>query len=185
MFTPGEDRAFAREVREGADAWRKVRMALNHRRAQLTKAAASLYEGVDRISGTPLMAAPGWVPTEPMNLGALRLTWTDDSSTPIVTGGEAESERCRPVMSHGGRYPRYSNAIRALDPPSLFENRVSYRLLDVASNHDYQTQAYGYTTYFAMVDVCEVAAHEVAAAWLRHDGNLDRSQVHRSYHFAH
>jgi hypothetical protein len=77
-------------------------------------------------------------------------------------------------MPHGGRYPRYCNAIRDLDPPSLFENRVSYRLLSLASHCDHQEQAYGYTTYFDMVDVCEVVAHEIAAAWLRHDGNPDR-----------
>jgi transcriptional regulator with XRE-family HTH domain len=174
VFTPEQDRVLARVVREDVDAWRKVRMTLNYRRSQLTKVAASLYDGVELISGTPLMTAPGWMPTEPVNLGELGLTWTGDSPTPAVTGGEAESERCRPLKPHGGHYPRYSNAIRDLDPPTLFENRVSYRLLDLVSNRDHHEQTYGYTTYFAMVDVCEVVAHEIAAAWLRHDGNPDR-----------
>ena len=75
-------------------------------------------------------------------------------------------------MPHGGRYPRYCHAIRDLDPPSLFENRASYRLLDLGCDGSHQT--YGYTTYFDMVDVCEAVAHEVAAAWLRHDGNAAR-----------
>jgi transcriptional regulator with XRE-family HTH domain len=174
VFMPGQDRVLAGDIREDVDAWRKVRMALNHRRSQLTKAAAAQYEGVERISGTPLISAPGWMPTEPKELGALKLTWADDSAAPAVTGGEAESESCRPLMPHGGRYPRYCNAIRDLDPPSLFENRVSYRLLDLASHGDQQEQLYGYTTYFDMVDVCEVVAHEIAAALLRLDGNLAR-----------
>ena len=38
-------------------------------------------------------------------------------------------------------------------------------------------QTYGYTTYFAMVDVCEALAHEIAAAWLRHDGNAARIRL--------
>jgi transcriptional regulator with XRE-family HTH domain len=174
VYTPGQDRTLAANVQEDVAAWRKVRMALNHRRSHLTKAAASLYEGVERICGTPLITAPGWMLAEPMELGTLKLRWAEDSPALAITGGEAASESCRPLMPHGGRHPRYCNAIRDIDPPSLFENRVSYRLLDLVSHRDHQEQAYGYTTYFDMVDVCEVVAHEIAAAWLRHDGNPDR-----------
>jgi transcriptional regulator with XRE-family HTH domain len=170
----GQGHILAHEVREDVEAWRNVRIALNHRRPHLTKAAVSLYDGVDRIAGTPLISSPGWMPAEPMDLGGLKLTWADDSPAPAVTGVEAESERCRPLMPHGGRYPRYCHAIRDLDPPSLFENRVSYRLLDLSCDRGHQEQTYGYTTYFAMVDVCEAMAHEIAAAWLRHDGNAAR-----------
>jgi transcriptional regulator with XRE-family HTH domain len=170
----GQGHVLTRDVREDVEAWRKVRMTLNHRRPQLTKAAVSLYDREARIAGTPLIAAPDWVPAEPMDLGALKLTWTDESRAGLVTGGESESEPSRPLMPQSVRYPRYCHAIRDLDPPSLFENRVSYRLLDVACDRSYQEQSYGYTTYFAMVDVCEVVAHEIAAAWLCHDGNGDR-----------
>jgi hypothetical protein len=164
----------ARDVREDVDAWRKIRKALNHRRPQLAKAAVSLYGGVERIAGTPLITSPGRMPAEPIDLGALKLAWADESLGPAVTGGEAESEHCRPLMPHGSRYPRYCHAIRDLDPPSLFENRVSYRLLDLVSDRNLQEQTYGYTTYFDMVDVCEALAHEIAAAWLRCDGDATR-----------
>jgi transcriptional regulator with XRE-family HTH domain len=173
----GQDHVLARDVRNDVDAWRKVRLTLNHRRLQLTMAAVSLYDGVPRIAGTPLLASPAWMPAEPMDIGALKLTWTEESVPCAITGGEAESEQSRPLMPHGGRYPRYCHAIRDLDPPSLFENRVSYRLLDLTSDRGHQEQTYGYTTYFAMVDVCEVAAHEIAAAWLRHDGNAARIRL--------
>jgi hypothetical protein len=121
-----------------------------------------------------MITSPGWMPAEPMDLGALKLTWTDESLPHAITGGESESEHCRPLMPHGGRYPRYCHAIRDLDPPSLFENRVSYRLLDLACDRDRQGQTFGHTTYFAMVDVCEAVAHEIAAAWLGHDGDAAR-----------
>jgi hypothetical protein len=114
------------------------------------------------------------MPAEPVDLDALKLTWMDDSPAPAVTGAEAEGERCRPLMPHGGRYSKYCHAIRDLDPPSLFENRISYRLLNLACRGEQQEQTYGYTTYFAMVDVCEVVAHEIAAACMRHDGNAVR-----------
>jgi transcriptional regulator with XRE-family HTH domain len=174
VVAAGQGHTLARDVREDVDAWRKVRMALNHRRPQLTKAAVSLYGGMARIAGTPLITSPGWTPTEPMDLESLKLKWTDESLPYAITGGEAESEHCRPLMPHGGRYPRYCHAIRDLDPPSLFENRISYRLLDLAYDHNRQEQTYGYTTYFAMVDVCEAVAHEIAAAWLRYDGDSAR-----------
>jgi transcriptional regulator with XRE-family HTH domain len=170
----GPGHVLARDVREDVDEWRKVRMALNHRRPQLTRAALSVYGEVGRIAGAPMITAPGWMPDQPMELGALELTWTDESRPQAVTGGEAESLRCRPLMPHGGRYPRYCHAIRDLDPPSLFENRVSYRLLDLACDRDHWVQTYGFTTYFAMIDVCEAVAHEVAAAWLQHDGDPTR-----------
>ncbi len=173
----GQGHILARDVREDVDAWRKVRMALNHRRPQLTKAAVSLYGGVERIAGTPLITSPGWMPAEPVDLGALKLAWADESLPDSVTGGEAESERCRPLMPRGGRYPRYCHAIRDLDPPSLFENRVSYRLLDLVCDRDHQEQTYGYTTYFDMVDVCEAVAHEIAGAWLRCDGDAARIKL--------
>src|ERR1039457_6023700 len=173
----GQGHILARDVREDVDAWRKVRMVLNHRRPQLTKAAVSLYGGAERIAGTPLITSPGWMPAEPVDLGALKLAWTDESVPDAITGGEAESEHCRPLMPHGGRYPKYCHAIRDLDPPSLFENRISYRLLDLVCDRNYQEQTYGYTTYFDMVDVGEAVAHEIAEAWLRCNGDAARIKM--------
>jgi transcriptional regulator with XRE-family HTH domain len=173
----GQGHVLARDVRAGVDAWRKVRMALNHRRPQLTKAAVALYDGVARVAGTPLITSPGWMPTEPMDVGSVKLTWTDEPASCAIKGGEPESECCRPLTPHGERYPRYCQAVRDLDPPSLFENRVSYRLLNLTGDRRRQEQTYGYTTYFAMVDVCEVLAHEIAAAWLRRDGNAARIRL--------
>jgi transcriptional regulator with XRE-family HTH domain len=166
----------AHEVQQDAEAWRDVRKVLNHRRSELTKVASSLYSGVERIAGTPLITSSEWMPVQPVDLEAVRLAWTDNHPLPFLTGHEAETEPCRPLMPHGGRYPRYCQAIRDLDPPSLFENRASYRLLDIGC--DGYRQTYGYTTYFDMVDVCEAVAHEVAAAWLRHDG--DAARIRRS-----
>lgn len=173
----GQAHILARDVRADVDAWRKVRMTLNHRRPQLTEAAVSLYAEAARVAGTPLITSPVWMPAEPMDVGSLKLAWTEQSAPGAITGGEIESESCRPLMPHGGCYPRYSQAIRDLDPPSLFENRVSYRLLNITEDRTGQEQTYGYTTYFAMVDVCEAVAHEIAAAWLRHYGNAARIRL--------
>jgi transcriptional regulator with XRE-family HTH domain len=173
----GQGHGLAPYVRADVDAWRKARQTLNHRRPQLTRTAVSLYDGVARVAGTPLITSDGWMPAEPMDIGSLTLRWTDESTFSAITGGEAESELCRPLMPHSRRYPKYCQAIRDLEPPSLFENRVSYRLLDIAGDRGRDEQTYGYSTYFAMVDVCETLAHEIAAAWLRHDGNASRIRL--------
>jgi transcriptional regulator with XRE-family HTH domain len=173
----GQGHGLAPHVRADVDAWRKARQTLNHRRPQLTKMAVSLYDGVAQVAGTPLITSDGWMPAEPMDISSLTLRWTDESAFSAITGGEAESEHCRPLMPRGRRYPKYCHAIRDLEPPSLFENRVSYRLLSITGDHRTHEQTYGYATYFAMVDVCEALAHEIAAGWLRHDGNAGRLQL--------
>ncbi len=111
--------------------WRQVRQTLNHRRPMLTRLAATLYPGARRVLGTPLVTTGGWLLEPPVRLSSVELSWIDDATPPQVTGAEPESEPYRPPGPHGARYPRYSRAIRDLDRPSLFENRVSYRLLDV------------------------------------------------------
>lgn len=150
-----------------ADEWRRTRQSLNHRRAELSKHAASLYPDAQRLAGSCLLTTAGWMPSEPVELSAVDLTWSAESPGPAVRGDEAEAAAYLPHMVPGDRYPHYSRAIRDLDAPSLFENRGSYRLLDLVWPGAGGKQLYGYATYFDMVDVCEVAAHELAAVWLQ------------------
>jgi hypothetical protein len=51
---------------------------------------------------------------------------------PHLTGNEPQSQEMRPRGPEGQRYRSYTAALRHLDPPRLLENRVSFRLLDVA-----------------------------------------------------
>jgi hypothetical protein len=120
--------------------------------------------------GTTLITQRAWNLEQPVALDGVQLDWDRDALAPAITGGEAESESCRPLAPHGGRYARYSHAIRELDRPTLFENRMSYRLLDLVSGPEGIRHVYGPTTYFDMVDVCEAVAHELAAVWLRTNG---------------
>ncbi|MBB5912940.1 transcriptional regulator with XRE-family HTH domain [Nocardia transvalensis] len=149
--------------------WRLVRQALNQNRHALTAAAARLYWDPIRIEGTSCISRPGWLASAPVDLDAVRLEFTPDAEQPNLTGGEPESESWRPRRSDGSRFERYSQAVRSIARPTLFENRTSYRLLDVAFAGSAGRMEFGLTTYFDMVDVCEVLAHEAAAAWLARD----------------
>jgi hypothetical protein len=150
-----------------AEEWRLVRQTLNRNRHELTKMVAGLYWGPERIEGTPCLTMPGWMPDGPRELSDVVLSWVDAPPAPKIVGSHEATAPYRPPGPGGVRYARYSQAVRALAKPSLFENRGSYRLmsLDLASSE--LGMEYGYTTYFDMLDVCEVLSHEVAAAWMR------------------
>lgn len=144
--------------------WRLVRQTLNRNRAELTKVAADLYWDPIRIEGTTCITLPEWMPPAPVELGNIELTWRDDRDVE-VRGTEPKGSPYRAMGPDGQPYQRYSQAIRALAKPALFENRGSYRLLDVEWWNGGGHMSFGYTTYFDMVDVCELLAHEVAVAW--------------------
>lgn len=147
--------------------WRLVRQTLNQNRHALTAAAARLYwDPVCGIEGTTCVTRPGWMAPTPVDLDDIQLEFDADPPAPVLDGSELESERYRPVRPNGARYGRYSQAIRSVARPTLFENRTSYRLLNVSFGTSGCHMRFGLTTYFDMVDVCEVIAHETAAAWI-------------------
>jgi transcriptional regulator with XRE-family HTH domain len=151
-------------------AWRLTRNHLNHHRISLARAAARLYPDTYRL-GNGLLTRPGWIWANPADIDDVELNWSDDATPPLVTGEEAAAEGARPLIGDGGshtRYQRYTRAMRDLDRPTLFENRLSFRLLDVGCGAavDRPRLTFGHTTYFDAVDVCESVAHETAAAMM-------------------
>ena len=109
------------------------------------------------------MALPRWMPDAPIPLDAIGLEWSDDPAPVTVTGGEPEASPVLPLRAPGRRFARYTAAIRYLDPPKLFGNRTSYRLLDVDLTRDPHMQ-FGLGTYFDKLDLSEAVAHELAIA---------------------
>jgi hypothetical protein len=62
--------------------------------------------------------------------------------------------------------------MRDLDRPGLFENRISYSLLDTQWDPTSGQVALGYMRYFDMIDVGEALAHELALAAIDENGNI-------------
>lgn len=172
----------AGEVTEDSSTqWRLVRQTLNRNRHTLTDLAARLYWNPIRIAGTNCLTRPGWMTSTPIDLSAVQLTLATETPEPVINGGEAESEHYRPMRSTTGRYGRYSQAVRGVAKPALFENRTSYRLLDASFDETGSgSMHFGLTTYFDMVDTCEVMAHETAAEWIKHrntDGKVSMDNL--------
>ncbi|WTO53443.1 helix-turn-helix domain-containing protein [Streptomyces sp. NBC_00211] len=147
--------------------WRMTRRELNRHRADLTQAAARLYPDVPRAGKSPVLTRESWMWPEPVDFADIELSWLTQTCPPEVSGREKESEGVRPLAANGAKFDRYTQAIRMIDRPSLFVNRPSFRLLDVAQADGKPKLSFGYTTYFDMADVCEGVAHELASAWLK------------------
>ncbi|MGQ0774810.1 MAG: helix-turn-helix domain-containing protein [Pseudonocardiales bacterium] len=163
-----EQRAGSAEVAlTSQQRWKAVRLELNAHRAVLGDLAARLYPQACRVLGSTALTRPEWMPAVPVEIGDIGLYWVDDPARPRITGGIEQTESVRPWAAKGTRYGRYSHALCDLARPTLFDNRLSYRLLDVEWTPTGGRLGFGYTSYFETFDVCEVAAHEFAEAWLR------------------
>lgn len=155
------------------DEWRRVRRYLNGHRYELTRAADGLYPSLDRVGPTPLLCPAGWIPAEPVSLGDVTLTWDAEVPPPRVDGTEPQARATRPEGPGWPRFTDYADALAALDPPRLFENRMCYRLMDVAVGDGTLSLAFGAGTYFAGLNVGEAVAHEFAAWNTRGTAGLD------------
>ncbi|REE98688.1 transcriptional regulator [Thermomonospora umbrina] len=135
--------------------WREERALLAARRAALGERAGALYPDVPRVGSTTLLTRPEWIPAEPLPLEAVRLRWRDDAAPPAVDGSLARLP---------GGHRSYSEAMGALTPPAVFENRPVYRILAAGLGEGARPSLeFSAGRYFDGVDVGEAAAHELAA----------------------
>ena len=164
-----------RALTASQNEWLRVRSYLQEHRYDLALDAAGDYPAERRIAGTPLLAAPGWQPAEPVPLQDIGLEFTAPEvaapAGPRPRSGRAArpapGEGAAPLLPErpdGTRYLRYSDAMRELAAPAVFENRPTYRLTEA----DLGASRLAFTRgrYFDGVDTGEAAAHEYAATRL-------------------
>ncbi|HEY5985658.1 MAG TPA: hypothetical protein VIV12_04635, partial [Streptosporangiaceae bacterium] len=152
---------------ESQRQWRTVRGSLNQHRYELAGIAAKLYSTHHREG--LLLTRPDWLPATPIPLDKIKLAWIAQASEAAIDGSEPESCLARPLRAPGQRYACYADALGALGRPQLFEDRPSYRLLAVDwSDHSGLggQLAFGRGSYFQILNICEAAAHELAAVVL-------------------
>jgi len=154
--------------------WLRVRSYLQEHRHALAVDAAAAYPAERRVAGTPLLAAPEWQPAEPVPLHDVELDFFPSAAPLPAPGGaaltesalteSALTESALPERPDGTRYRSYSDALRDLAAPAVFENRPTYRLTEA----DLTKPRLAFTRgrYFDGVDTGEAAAHEYAATRL-------------------
>ncbi|WP_237774696.1 XRE family transcriptional regulator [Actinosynnema sp. ALI-1.44] len=150
-------------VQQSQKDWLEIRRASGVRGRELSELAAWLYDDADRAPGGHVLAGPGWLSGEPVELDQVRLVWSG-SREPAPEHGPRD--HVLPLTDRGDRYFGYSRAVRDLVRPRLLENRLSYRLLDV-SRDDGLSLTFATTTFFEVFDVKQAVAHEFKAAWAR------------------
>jgi len=184
--------------------WLRVRSYLQEHRYGLAVDAAGDYPADRRVAGTPLLAAPGWQPAEPVPLAAvgLELAAAEFTPPPAARAAAPAASAAAPAASaasaagpglaaldgaaasllperpDGTRYHRYSDVLRDLAAPAVFENRVTYRLTEAQLSSGLTSGltsglspgasrlAFTRGRYFDGVDTGEAAAHEYAATRL-------------------
>jgi hypothetical protein len=114
------------------EEWLRARRYLSEHRRELTQAAQALYPEAWRVTGTPLLARPEWLPEEPVPLDQVVLT-PQEEPDPVGAEPVAAASFC-PLRPDGTRYATYAEAMADLSRPKLFENRICYRLLDAAAD---------------------------------------------------
>jgi hypothetical protein len=147
--------------------WLRVRSYLQVHRHALAVDAAGAYPADRRMAGTPLLTAPEWQPAAPIPLHDIELEFFDPRGTPPRTPAAVLSDQAGvelPERPDGTRYRSYSDALRDLAAPAVFENRPTYRLTEA----DLTKPRLAFTRgrYFDGVDTGEAAAHEFAATRL-------------------
>ena len=141
--------------------WLTVRSYLTEHRYDLAVDAAEDYPPDRRMAGTPLLAAPGWLPPAPVPL--------QDISLELRDAGPAEADVTTPFLprrADGTPYRRYSEAMAELAAPLVFENRATYRLTEADLCARPPRLVFAGGRYFDGIDTGEAAAHEYAAARL-------------------
>lgn len=140
--------------------WLELRAYLNEHRHELGVRAAADDPGM-HVAGTPLLAAPGWLPAEPVPLRNIRLE-LDASEGEVPERLLDAAGGVLPLRADGTRYPSYSAAMRQLSAPRIFANRRTYRL--TSANLAQRALSFTLGRYFDGIDTGEAAAHEYAAA---------------------
>ena len=130
---------------DAVQEWRETRRYLREHRQQLTAEAAVLYPRLPRIDGSVLLTAENWLPAQPIPLADATLHWRPDEPPPAA--------------SLPGTY---AEAVRTIDPPRLFADRPTYRLVDADLTGPGATLAFAMGTFFDVLNVGEAVAHEYA-----------------------
>ena len=148
--------------------WLRVRSYLQEHRYDLAVDAAGEYPADRRAAGTPLLAAPGWLPAEPVPLREVGLEFTPEAAPGALPPlpEPALPELVLPERPDGTRYLSYSDAMRDLAAPAVFENRPTYRLIEARLTPGASRLAFTRGRYFDGIDTGEAAAHEYAATRL-------------------
>jgi hypothetical protein len=125
-----------------------------------------------RLPATTRFGHAQWHLLSPIDLSDIEIQFDHSAPPPTFDGSEDLTSDVRPLRLSGGKYPRYSYAIRDVAKPRPFDNRLSWRLVDAKFADSRGQLSFGYMNYLEAMDTCEAIAHETAAALLIGDTQI-------------
>jgi hypothetical protein len=139
------------------DSFREVRAWMRKSGSELKVIEAAHRTHQDLLASAPMhlfIAEPAWVLPEPLELDRLTVELADNDDVPPVAEACYEPlRRYWPLGSDGKPVARYHEAVNEFDPPKLWFDWPSYRLLGVERRTDGGfTLRVGTTTYWAGFD---------------------------------
>ncbi|HCT80119.1 MAG TPA: transcriptional regulator [Micromonosporaceae bacterium] len=159
-------------VIESQQQWLHVRRSMHANHTRLAQNAARLYPEEVRVGASGILARPEWTFASPVDLENIQISFDPDAKAPAFDGTEDLTSHVRPLQTIERRYQRYSQAIRDVAQPKLFENRLSWRLAQADFTDSGARLSFGNMNYFDAMDTCEAVAHEFAQAHLVNDGEV-------------
>jgi hypothetical protein len=142
--------------------WLRVRSYLQQHRYDLAVAASDDY-AAQRIADTPLLADTQLRPASPIPIQDIRLELCTIAARAIPERLISAAASVLPTRADGAKYRTYSEAMRELSAPLIFENRLTYRLSEVDLVQPAQRLSFDLGMYFDGIDLGEAAAHQYAA----------------------
>lgn len=163
------------------ERWRDSRAALGRHRRGLAVLAEGLYRDyrIDGLRGSGAITVPAWLPDQPVLIDEITLELNSVVAEPIVAGGEPDSASVRPLATIDRRFRRYHDAVRDLAAPTLFENRLCFRIIEA----DWRRPMirFGQMGFYDAIDINEALAHEFASNHLAIDRETETTLLRPSW----
>ena len=104
--------------------WLRVRSYLQEHHHDLAVHAAEEFPRDRKIAGTPLLGVPEWGPAVPIPLQSIDVTFQPANADHLAAGALVrQAAELLPEQEDGTRYLRYSDVVKELTSPTVFENR--------------------------------------------------------------
>lgn len=155
-------------VRRSQDRFRIVRTELRDNLGRIADIAADLHIAamplLERIGPSAVLTSPEIRPPIPLPIDRMSLVW-EDVGQPEDRALRTAARKVLPQRTRWSKYSGYAEALDALMPPALFENRPAFRLLHADWQHpDGPVLSFGPGRYFDLIDQGEALFHEPAQA---------------------
>ncbi|MDH6628335.1 hypothetical protein M2271_006167 [Streptomyces sp. LBL] len=118
----------------------------------------------------PLLAKSGWILQEPVTLDRIELRYTQAANEGDLDKARKKLIKYWPRDDSGQHLPTYHEAVDQFDPPKLWFNGASYRLLDVTPKDDGLALNLTRGWYWDSFDTTEPLLFEAARNFARSQG---------------